>query len=244
MGISSSAFAQTALAVDANEDLYQVSLSNGSATFVGHTGLFLESIAYDPSSGRLFGHDNNGTFAEINPNTGAVINSFGDGNIDVEGMDFVGPDNLWYTNFKSPTLFQEYTPSSNSFGLQIFTSDGYPIRAMAFADQAHAAYVADTPNFQSLYYWDGLNPAVLMSTLSGGGVISGIDFIGSNMYGVDTLGNVLAINPLTGNQSVIGNNGHVWLDMTVSQSAVPEPASMAALGVGALALIRRRRNSR
>ncbi|BDG20291.1 hypothetical protein TthSNM11_24940 (plasmid) [Thermus thermophilus] len=62
----------TAWAVgDAGYTLYRLEVASGRATRVGSTGAFINALAVDPSSGRLFGLGGSRVY-EVNPETGSA----------------------------------------------------------------------------------------------------------------------------------------------------------------------------
>lgn len=238
-----SAFAQTAYAVDTNGDLYVVGLPSGSTSLVGNTGKFLESLAYDPSTGRLFGHDTNSTLYELSTVNGSVVGSWNTGLGNVEGMDFAGPNNLWMTDFNSPMTTYNWDTSTNSpgaLGPYNTVSATGSVRAMCFDPLVqNELFYGDQPTFQTLWQFDGINPANALGDNSAAGVYA-MDYAGATLYGMGANGDIFTINPLDGSVAVTANTGgQFWLGMS-TLNPVPEPATMLALG-GALAGLAARR---
>lgn len=243
LGVAASASAQYAYGTDANENLYVIDLSSGATTLVGNHGEFLESIAYDSTSGRLFGHDTNGTLFELSTVNGSVINSWSTGLGNVEGMDFSEPGNLWLTDFSSPMNMHRWNVGLQALDLQLDTQVATgSVRTMCFDQPSppvgNALFYGDSPNYQTLYAFDGSNPAIALGNNSGGSVY-GMDMFGNKLYGLGGSGEIYLINAGDGSMSIVGDTGdHFWLGMTTS--AVPEPATMVDVG-GALATLAARR---
>ena len=72
------------------------------------------------------------------------------------------------------------------------------------------------------------------TTLTGNGAVGSFSFLGVALSAGQTVDFSTSSLPDF-------NGGTIWLNATVTAKAVPEPTSMIALGVGALALVRRRR---
>src|SRR5947199_6894200 len=60
------ALAQSAFACYTSSNIYRVNLQTGASTPVGNNGNFLEGLAFDTATGRLFGTDSGGGLHEIN----------------------------------------------------------------------------------------------------------------------------------------------------------------------------------
>ncbi len=238
-----SVLAQDAYATDGNGDLYRVNLPTATATLIGNHGQFLEGLARNETTGDLFGTSSGGELYSIDKTTGAAtdIGSTGLGN--VEGLDFAG-DFLFGTDFNSPVTINSIDPLTGA-ATAFVTSDMKTgaVRAMAFNSAFTNAYmIGDEPVFQSLYAMPTSGVTTLVGTLNTTDFVAAIDnFGGDDFWGLATNGDVLRIDIATGGTTLIGNTGgHVWLDMTTAEP-VPEPATMAALGLGCAALLRRRR---
>src|ERR1700751_4181632 len=109
-----------AYAVDTNENLggnsslYSVDVTTGTATLIGSTGVqFLEGLARNPTTGKLYGTDFLGNLYSISSTTGAATligtpSPFGGstGRGDIEGLDFDGSALLGSTfGGGAPTIF-------------------------------------------------------------------------------------------------------------------------------------------
>ncbi|RYG25184.1 PEP-CTERM sorting domain-containing protein [bacterium] len=240
--LATGAFGQVAYGTDSDRNLYRIDLPTATATLIGNHGQFLESIARNESTNELYGADNGGNLFSLDVNTGAatLIGDTGLGNL--EGMDFA-EDILYATDFSSPASLYVLDPTTAGSSLFV-TSDTATgqVRTMAFDESFSVAYLlADSPTFQTLYAMTPSGVTTGIGSVLTGAGIYGMDVIGGVLWGLSGDGGVYKIDQSTGDVTFVGDTGdQFWLGMT-SAEAVPEPASMAALGLGALALLRRRR---
>jgi hypothetical protein len=239
LGLAGKALAQMAYACDTAENLYLVNLATGSAVLKGNTGVFLEGLAYQPGTGRLFG--TTGNLYELNPNTGAPINSWPTGLGNIEGLDSDG-NTLWMTDFNAQMIIHQWSTITNSFITHLDTNaqDGVS-RAMALNMVGNVAYfVGDQPQFQTLWKFDFVNPATAIGPLNSQLVAAMDTDLNGTMWGLDAGGNIGTFDLATGAFTTTGNNtgGQFWLDMAI---LVPEPTIMPLLACGMLAVLRRRR---
>jgi len=238
--------AQMAYAVDASANLYLVNLGTNSASLVGNTGVFLEGLAMN-SSGQMFGTDTSGNLYSINANTGASTLVGASGLFDPEGLDFADSD-LWATNFDAPTTLHQLDTSTGADTGNDVTSTitDSVARAMTFDPANDYAWTLnDTAFGQDLWKTTYGGVSTLVGALADptGEPLSqtaAMEFDSSgNLWALGESGQVWSINPNTAVATLMGNTGgQVYLDMTM---AVPEPATMIPLGLGALALVIRRR---
>ena len=248
LAIAGSAYGQHAYAVDNNENLYSVNLASGNASLIGNTGFFLEGLALSPGD-QLYGTDSSGNLVSVNTSTGAgtLVGNTGLG--DIEGLDFAG-GNLWGTAFDAPTSLHLIDQSTGVAGFAIPSNntDGVA-RAMAFDPTFTFAYTLNdgANGGQDLWATQSSGTSTFVGSWS---MVTGaplpftaaMDFDNStgDLWALGSGGEVMKVNAGTGEGAVVGSTGsQFWLDMTMNP--VPEPASMAALGLGVAAVLRRRR---
>ncbi len=245
-----SAYGQSAYATDANENLYSVNLATGASTLIGNNGgFFLEGLALSPT-GVLYGTSSGGDVVTLDTSTGAAtfLNNNGIGN--QEGLDFAG-NSLWSTDFNVSTGIHGLDPGGLDTGFDVASSirDGFA-RAMAFDPAFNFAFTLNdnlTGVGQDLWATDVAGNSTLIGGLTNAAGLpldqtAAMDFDMNTgiLWALGESGEIWQIDPNTGVATLTGNTGgQVWLDM--SMNPVPEPATLTALGIGAIAMIRRRR---
>jgi hypothetical protein len=245
-GLSVFAFASagTLYGTDTSANLYSIDTNTAVATLIGSHGLTLESLAYDDSTGLLYGADAGGTLFNINKFTGAAsaIGNTGLGNI--EGMDFAGPGLLYGFDFSSqPTIFTlDLSTAAATPFVQSDTVTGV-VRTFCFDPTVNLALMAtDNPSFQTLHGMLSSGVTTNIGSLGSAGIY-GMDTIGNDLFGLGGNGELWSIDAATGEKVLIGNTGgNFWLG-AASVQVVPEPATIAAIGLGLAAMARRRRKS-
>jgi hypothetical protein len=227
-------------ATDTNTDLYSVDFGASSATLIGNTGQFFESIAQAPN-GTLYGATSGGILYSINATTGAatLIGNTGLGNI--EGLDFNG-NTLLATNFNA-------TPSVYSLNLAtaaatLVVTAGSPtglVRSMTVLD-ANTLLVRGDLGGNTLFSLN-LGTGAVAAIGAQADTIFGMDFLSNgSLYGLSDQGQMYLINGGTGALTLIGDTGdQFWLSLT--GATVPAPAALPLLGLGlaGLAAWRRKR---
>ena len=244
LGVFGIASAGTLWGTDTSSNLYLVDTTTAVATLVGNHGLFLESLAYDDSTGSLYGADDSGSLYSLNTSTAAatLIGNTGLGNI--EGMDFAAPGLLYGFDFTSqPNLYSlDLSTAAPTFFIQSDTVTG-AVRTFCFNPAVDRALMAtDQPSFQTLQSMAPNGATTAIGSLGGDGIY-GMDFVGNDLFGLGGGGELWRIDASTGGKVLVGNTGsNFWLG-AAAINPVPEPATIAAIGLGLAALARRRRKS-
>jgi hypothetical protein len=242
----------TAFATDNMANLYRVDLSTGVATLIGLDHFANGGLAYDPSSGRLWGCTDTGSIHEINPNTGAhIVDSSRPTGIPyaLETLDCTAPDTLWFSDAASPMVLRRWSTVTDSVTATVDTGAVFggfsTARSLAFNPAGDRAYFMDD---ERLWQRDLVHPATLIgptgTTWATPTALTAMDIdAGGTMWGLDASGRVGQVNLLTGAFTLTGadTGSQFWVDMTI----IPEPSSFALFTVAfASAAARRRRRER
>jgi len=165
-----------------------------------------------------------------------------------------GPKDLVNATWKSITVkFDLYVGPNNFQNLYFGNSNRDTNFGQTVNDGGWLGFGSNTANgtFKSGKWW-----SVTLDWDKVLGTRAGSFTDGVNTYNTAGTGLSFAADPSTGSAAFYrfnirtvtdnrpGGPGSLWYVDNVKVSAVPEPASLSVLGLGALALIRRRRNSR
>jgi hypothetical protein len=228
-------------AVDTNETLYSVDFTTAKVTAIGQTGQFIEGLAVAPD-GTLFGTDSSGLLFQISPTTGNATPIGSTGLGDVEGLVFKG-GTLLGTDFSNPTSVYTIDTTTGSPTLLVTTNPGQGVaRALALADSNTAYIVSNSPTVQSLVSVNLTTGAtVVLGTIDDPNLIAAISVgPGGTIYALDSVGQELIVNQDGSTQLVGSTGGQFWLDSTIISASVPEPSSLALLGVAGAVFVGRR----
>jgi len=245
----SAAFANagTLLGID-NNGIYKINTATGASTLAasmaGHGTGDTNGLAYNQSTNTAYFQRNSklwsvnlgtGTFTQTSYTIGDAASAtfyngayyYGTGNL-IKKVDFVGA---------SPSTVKTF---SKSFGYGDIATTA---AGMMYGSSDGTIFRSDLTAVGNSY-----------TSLNTSGKQLQLGFIGGSLYGIatgnagSTTGGLYSINTLTGVQTALGvtamYNGHALaIRDAAGMQAVPEPTTIAALGLGALGLLKRRRKA-
>lgn len=249
--VSVSAFAQGRLiAVDSSRALYEINMTTGAKTSIGtvsSNASTTSELAYDRVNDVIYvassGNDSLFTL-DLATGNATLVGAFGDSTVVMHGLEF-GPGNVLYA-------VSGASANQNVYTVDTTTGVATAIGATGLTSFNNLGYNSDTgvmymtnSGSDSLYTMNLTNGApTLVGPLNGSTNPNGVAYNYDNglMYMVDnSTDNLYTLNLATGAANLIGSTGTGNLLGLMYYNPVPEPASMAALGLGAAALLRRRR---
>jgi hypothetical protein len=244
--VAAASHAGTVLGID-NNAIYKIDVATGNATvaasLTGHGSGDTNALAYNPSSNTAYFQRNNdlwqvnlgtGTFTKTGFNVGdAADATFYNGayyygtSSALKKVDFVANTNSTFQTYNKGWGFGDIATSPTG---KLYGSSGSSMFTIDMATKAYASLATGDKQLQLAFVGNGLCG------------------IGTGNAGTAT-GALYSINLATGAQSGLGvvakyNGSALAIRDAATYQAVPEPTSMAALGVGALGILKRRRAKR
>lgn len=237
--------------------LYTINTTTGAATPIGAIGFSITGLAFDPTTGILYGATSRLEpsgflgLVTINPLTGAgtAVGLYGTGSETMADISFDSNGNLF--GFLEPSSDDLYSINkSTGAATLVGNSPGSAITGLAF-DNSDVLYHESAGTLNILSATTGL----LVTTVGSAGILvgMGMDFDASNtLFAIEKLGsgstgarNLVTVNTSTGAATLIGST-QAGLDALAFSSGVviPEPSSLALLSIGTLGLLVRRRRKR
>ena len=232
------AAAELAYINDAFGNFKRLDLSTGVATFIANDGV-VDGLGWGPQ-GVLYGVTANNNLVIVNPQTGATTTV---GNLGIAAAVFAGLGNgALYAIDVNDTL---YSVDPTTGHATLVGPTGLPFLDNNFdnalaGDGTHLFYNLDIPTGSpsSLYSLDLTTGHATLIGPTGVNTIVGSGFVAEQLYGFEYGGRIDTINTSTG-QATPGPTDGVGIFSAVdvnSPTAVPEPSSLALVGLGAACL--------
>jgi len=231
-------------------DLYTINTSTGAGTFIGRIGFNVSGIAFDPTTGRLYGlsggaetgaaelitiNTTTGAGTLVGTVTGPVTDRFPDITFDAAGSLYA-----WTEERDALVRIDKTTAAVTFLGPTL----GSAVTGLAFSNAGRLfREVAGT-----LSTIDPITGALVSTIGSAGRLVGlGMDFDQNDtLYAIERRGPgpggaraLVTVNTSTGAATTIG--GTVAGLEALAFQKVPEPASLLLLGIGALGLAWSRR---
>ena len=218
---------------DNSGNLFDLDVATNTSTFIGNGGVVMFDIALDPISGTLYGISGAGGLYSINTTNGSVT-FIGNSGQFINGLTFDSSGTLFGSGGISLFTLNTGTGAATTVGSTGYTSSG-DIAFDALGNLFMSALGTGNDDLISLNASTGAGS--LIGSIGYGGVY-GLNFNNSTLYGFTLAGQTISIDTATGAGTLVAMNGiHAnGADGVGGVTQVPEPASIALLGLGLIGL--------
>lgn len=235
--------AQTVYVASSDGQFGTLNLSTGAYTLINVPTFYLGGLGYGPG-GQLYGLANNGNLYTVSA-TGVetLVGPTGINEAGGWGMGGGPGGVLWGQGDGQVYSINPTTGGATALPMPL----GYITGAVPVTDNAGNLYLGNsgTGNLFSINTTTGASSLIGFMTTNG--VVEGMAWAGGSMWAADYSGFTYRINPATAAATEVAtynlNDAGEIFAMASQFNAVPEPAPLAALGLGALFLLRRKRPS-
>jgi len=229
------------------------SFNFNTGEYLGSSGSVFSTsakLAVDPVGGRVY--VNNGPYVDAYDESLTFQTTYTEAGASFTAMDIIGGRYLTVQNQAAGRLdYLDLSLASPTFVAGSVTGDSTGITTMAARNDGSGRGIffrSVAPGYirlhnQSTAYANNL--ATSLTTVSGLASGHGGKFyaVGTNASGASVMGRYIADSSLYGGESDVLNISNVTTPAGIATVIAPEPSTMVALGLGALALLKRRKKS-